>query len=248
VNYQAMTRSGTAAVVLFVAMTGCTRPLANEVGPAQMADHVLSPATQPLMINPFSNLSPLRAGTWEYKYVDDKHNDEACTFRLEPGENGIWERHAPQIKHVRFVSSDGKGGILLHKVEDQGRNAITFFEKPLVVYTPDLKPNEPLTTTTHARVTRFKTPDKDLDSGTSSMTITLDGEQRIKTPAGEFDTMRIKMEFKSMFKMAEVSSVAWVYYADGVGIVAEDYSETGRALVFPWFKSRTILLVDYPKP
>lgn len=232
-----------------VAAAGCNAPLAEDPGPTALGEHLVGPARQPAPIADGAALSPLREGTWTYRFIDAEKAGQTARLRLEKVDDpeAPWRRHAPDYQQVRHLSADGEGGLRLHVVVDIGRDAITRFEPALPVLLTDLKPNEPVTNTAQTTVTRHTNPDRQLATGESSMTLTLDGEQKVKTPAGTFDTKRIKIEYTADLSFAKVNSVTWAYYAKGIGIVAEHHDEQTVVVMFPKHRERTIVLTDYPE-
>lgn len=235
---------------LLMPLPGCSVPLAQEPGPEVMQAWAAAPATAPVALKPGADLSPLRPGTWTYKYEGNEFDGDVSTLRTEQSEEdpNVWLRHADEYKQTRYLRSDGKGGVVMSKVVDRDRNAVTIFEPAIPVLKVDMPPNTPVTYESHANVAFLSNPKMQMDSGTCRMTIEHDGDQKLTTPAGTFQVKRFKLKFETDFKFADVNSIAWIYYADNIGIIAEYYAEEGRAFVVPWSKKRTIILTDYTKP
>jgi hypothetical protein len=80
-------------------------------------------------------------------------------------------------------------------------------------------------------------------------THTYEGAYRIRTPAGEFDTILIREDFKIHIPPLEADDDRLLFFAEGVGLVAELEAIRASALfVFRLKDTGAKVLAAYPKP
>lgn len=241
------------SVVLTVGLallTACQAPKIDEPVPEVLAPYTAGPPRQPSPIASDAVLSPLEPWVWRYERVDDKHAGETLTYWIEKVEDphAPYRRHVEPTKQVRHLAASKPGWVELAGVTDYDREVVTVFEDPLPVMRNDLKPGEPKRSTSKAVVHKLGDPDSVVQRGEATMTIVHEADQKIKTPAGQFQTRRIRLTFVSDFTMASVRSVSVIYYVEGLGIVAEKSTEKGRATIFPWTKEKAFILMEKPRP
>jgi len=217
--------------------------------PEYLASHAAGPATAPTPMQPGVIYSPLREGTWTYRRVDPKQDGTTITqvlSRAEGDQRANWRRADGASGQLRHLAGQGDGNVYMLAIEDDGRGVHTIFAEPIPVMLTTMQPTVPITTTCDVKAVKASDPDKTMDTGTCTVTLTHIADQRLNLPAGTFDTKLVKLELKTSMKYVSIASESLLYYAAGVGMVAEDYVERGRAVIFPWHKQRTLVLTDYP--
>jgi hypothetical protein len=226
-----------------------TGPVGHVPTPEHLQPYALGPATAPTPMKPGAVYSPLREGTWTYQHVGTKQNGETIEQRLSraagnPQEG--WRRYDGSSNQIRHLDGEGDGNVTMLAVEDLDKNVITQFAKAIPVMLTTMRPNTPITVSCDAAAISRKNPNRTMDSGTCTVTLTHIADQRLKLPAGTFDVKLIKLELNNDMKYVDVQSVSLLYYAENIGMVAEDYIENGRAIVVPWKKQRTLVITRFP--
>ena len=219
--------------------------------PALLADYMAGPARPGVGLADDAVYSPLREGTWTYQQVDPDHagqSAEQTLSRADDDPHAPWRRADPGSNQIRHLAAGDRHAIVMWAVEDLKRGVISQFGGGIPVMLQTLEPGRPVQNTCPIKVVFRNNPEKIMQQGQCTATLTYEADQRVRVPAGEFDAKRIRLEFNSTFDFAKVSSTSIMYYADGVGLVAEDYVENGVAAIIPWSKKRTLVLTDYPHP
>ncbi len=235
-------------LILMAAAAGCSTAIDLTDTPEPIRPFAASSLDEPTALPPGVDLMPLRVGRWVYKHIG---GDDAEPFvqRIEPAGNGSapFRRHDEALGQVNHVSRDGRGRILLHAVEDHEHKVITRFARPLVVCDPSITPGQVITTDTEITIANLKTPGKVKDRGPCAMELRYVGRQRLRTPAGEFDCYILQRNYRMKISKASVSSETVIWCADGAGIQARLYKESGRALMLlSWFNRHEVVLVESP--
>jgi len=218
--------------------------------PEHLAPYAAGPATAPTPMQPGVIYSPLREGAWTYQHVDPKHKGETITqvLRRAEGDNRAnWRRADGASGQLRHLAGQGDGNVYMLAIEDDGRGVHTIFAEPVPVMLTTMQPNVPITKTCDVKAVKASEPAKTMDTGTCTVTLTHIADQRLNLPAGAFDAKLVKLELKTSMKYVSIESESLLYYAAGVGMVAEDYVENGRAVIILWHKQRTLVLTDYPR-
>lgn len=224
---------------------GCAKPLDLASTPPQLhpfAASELSAAPIPRGVD----LIALRQGERVYQRVDET-GAPPVVHAVTPSTDApprMWIEDRLNRQQRQVDTADGR--LALHTVIDDKFDAHSTFAEPLINLDPALSPGESITVATQVRVRSQADLSKEKDRGESTNTVTYDGRQRLNTPAGEFDCYRFTSEYRGKFDLASVTSRTIAWYADGVGLVAQVYSERLVMLVLPVNKRYAIVLSDYP--
>lgn len=217
--------------------------------PAHLQPYAIAPATAPTPMQPGVIYSPLREGTWTYRHVDPKqagNEIEQRLVRAEDDPDARWRRYDGSSNQMRHLDGEGDGNVVMLAVDDLNKGVLTRFHNAIPVMLTTIKPNEPITASCEVSAVSAKNPDKTIDQGTCTVTLTHIADQKLTLPAGEFDTKLVRLDLNTDMKYVDINSISLLYYAPNVGMVAEDYIEDGRAVIIPWHKERTLVIVDYP--
>jgi hypothetical protein len=99
------------------------------------------------------------------------------------------------------------------------------FDPPLIVLPAGLQSREPFVQSTTMTVHPLGQPTKVRAKGTVKQTITLEGRDRVRTPAGEFDAFKVLSSFEADLGPTAVNNRTEQWLADGAGLIAERRSE-----------------------
>lgn len=167
------------------------------------------------------------------KRVDD---DPEFPFRLHTA-NG-------RIEHIGL---DKDGSLLIGAVEDLEHDALTRYDPALPRLPADLKQDEPMRFKAKLTVLDRNDTDRERDRGSCEQAITYEADQRVITPAGRFNCLRIRTEYKAELTLATVNQNTRDWYAPRVGLVAREHEERVRAFILNMDKEWRILLREKPE-
>src|SRR5690606_40739134 len=86
-------------------------------------------------------------------------------------------------------------------------------------------------------------------SGTATRSVTYIGDQRIRTPMGEFVAKRIEVRFEADLRLATATERTILYVVPDIGIVAEHTEERVRALgLFNRSSDRQLVMSELIEP
>lgn len=113
-------------------------------------------------------------------------------------------------------------------------NAISRYDPPLTVLPARLAPGEPHEQTVMLSVHPVSDPSRTTQQGPAKQTLTLEGAERITTPAGDFDAHVVRAKLDINLPGATVNRESFSWYAPGDGLVADEFREEIRILgLFP---------------
>jgi len=129
------------------------------------------------------------------------------------------------LARVDSLIRTADGSIAMPRQTNQAENVEVIFDPPLIVLPASLKPGVPFVQSTTMTVHPIDKPTKVRAKGTVKQTITLEGRDRIRTPAGEFDAVKILSVFEADLGSTAVNNRTEQWLAEGAGLVAERRSE-----------------------
>lgn len=150
---------------------------------------------------------------------------------------------------TEFWRINDQGDIVMSAEIEYGDNAITTFDPPLVIAYAKLPAGTERSSQAKMRVVDLKNPAHQKETGTAKRTIKYVGDQRIKTPLGEFVAKRIEVHFTADLKFAHADDKTTYFVVPGKGIVAEQDINQVRILgAFGRTNRRTLLLTENKNP
>ncbi len=184
---------------------------------------------------------PLKTRTLRYRYVDAEHRDKT-TALVYLSQTGSTARRIQDGRESAGLSRSDDGRIMMTEIEKEKHDVLTVFHPPLPVLIPDAKIGKPLTFEGQAIVYKRNNLNKAWSEGPYQLTVIDEGRQTLNLPAGQFHCRRYRIVYEGEFGLATVKSQTITWYASGIGLVAEDYHESGRFLFVPWSESHTMVL------
>jgi len=150
---------------------------------------------------------------------------------------------------TEFWRMNDQGDIVMSAQIEYGDNAITTFDPPLVIAFAQLPAGTERSSQAKMRVVDLKDPSHQKEAGSATRMIKYVGDQRIKTPMGEFVAKRIEVHFTGDLKLAKADDRATLFVVPGKGIVAEQDTDQVRILgAFGRTNRRTLVLDENAKP
>ncbi len=132
----------------------------------------------------------------------------------------------------QFVSEHSPGDCTLLAAEAPSDHAVSLFETGLALTSQDLDPGETFVSSSPMRVD-WLDGRGERDGGVGERTMRIAGEERIRTPMGEFSTMRVETKFEAKLRMARATRNTTRWIARGVGPIAERWEERVTVLGLP---------------
>ena len=208
--------------------------------PKALSRFVVSDPLVPVAAILAETLQPLADSRSEFSNLGD-WSDQATTLQTMEADAGQWQRAQQEVRVERF-ERDAQGNLRLIQLEDVENNLIIRFTDPPIVFETKMRPLRAITSRSPIEVFRRSRPDRRIETGTARLTITYDADQTLETPAGRFDCHRLIVECEAEFGLGSLEVYSTMYHADGVGLVAEHYTEEGRVLIFGHEVTRTLVL------
>ncbi len=188
-----------------------------------------------------------RPATYVYRRLSEQAEQSTLQRRFDPasvdGGAEAWVQRVVGGSKIKHMRRDADGNIRLAAVEDTDRNVISRFE-PGLVTAPARFTDRQHVTESRVTVVARDDPNQVKHTGKATMRVRVTGRQRVRVPAGEFDAYRIEGLFDSNFGAARVSNQTISHRAPGVGVVLEQYTEKGVAVIVPWTERRKLMLIE----
>lgn len=158
---------------------------------------------------------------------------------LPPNERGEWVVHrvplrkgAPDVKKRSDVTLrvDAQGAVHVVQTVEAAEYVQTTFDPPMLMLPPRITPGETVTSAFHMKVHPLGKPDEVNTEGDATNTVACIGHETISTPAGTFETMKVRSVFKALMGNVEVENVTETWFAPRRGIVAETRTQRVTAM------------------
>lgn len=193
----------------------------------------------------------LGSGTWDYKIVHggkDGMKVRSEHYEKMPKKDGadIWKRTVGTefVEYVRIDSNHDFGKYL----EDDLDVGYSSRFKPGVTWLGKTKAG--VTRTIDSKIEAFKTdkPDHVSYRGNLKAKLIYVGQYEVTTPAGTWPALLMRSEFNIKIGPANVTDTAYMFFAKGVGKIAEvETTNVSAMLVYHSSTKVAKLLTKYPK-
>ena len=182
--------------------------------------------------------------------LDGKDGEKVRTEQYEkmPDKDGteVWKRSIG-TEFVEYLTVEANGDVSKHLEDDLDVGYSSRFV-PAIVWLGNAKAGA--TRTVESKVEAFKTgkPDKVSYSGKLKAHLTYVGRYEVTTPAGTWPATLVRTEFDIKVGPANVTDTSYLFFAKGVGKIAE-IEATHVAALLIYHSNTTVakLLTKYPK-
>ena len=199
-------------------------------------------------VQEYLNLGP---GTWKYKILSggkaggEVRHEQYAEMPAE-GTTKVWKRTVGEefVEYIH-IQSDHDFGKHLEDDLDVGYSSRFL---PGVVWLHKTQAGQ--TRTIESKIEAFKTgnPKKISFHGKMTSKVSYVGVYEVKTPAGTWPAILVRAEFDIHVGPAKVSDTAYMFFAKGVGKIAEiEATRVSAVLVYHSNTKVVKILTEYPK-
>lgn len=151
-------------------------------------------------------------------------------------------------QRVEFLTVADDGSITMDGLENIERDVTVKLVPAVAVLPARLEPDRPIRREVRMTVYDRQNPSRVKSSGDAVITLCYDADQTLNTPAGKFECRRIRLTWDADFGFGSTSSTTTCYYADDVGLIAENYDAHTTILLFTEERHITAVLAETPRP
>ncbi len=130
---------------------------------------------------------------------------------------------------IEFLATGPSGEFSLVAVEAPNDQATSVFDPPLAIAPVQISPDQSFDSSTLMRVD-WMDGRGERDRGVGTRTMRIVGTEQVRTPLGEFETIRLETKFDAVLRFAKANRTTTLWVAPGIGPVAEEWHE--RITVF----------------
>jgi len=194
-----------------LARCAATKPVANDNGAFFAVLSERPPQTEAQVLS--SNLEPTRATIERWGVVGEATAFEVRMSVTGNEDNERWSRSEPSATRVMGRSKAGE--VTLVEQTDSSDGSTTRFLQPLVLAPPVLRAGEECTSTSVVVTVRGDAVDN--EGGRAQRSMKLASDDRIRTPLGECNALRIDSVFtmKVPFASMRRETSTWIRPGDG---------------------------------
>ena len=191
-----------------------------------------------------------RAGDYRYRYVSgsDYGALEQTESHVPDADrpNTVWQRRVGDNLIETFVRDTSRDILIVEEADLQRGFRVEI--EPGVHVPAKIAPGDELAL--RSTVTVFELDDGEMfDKGTLESIITYEGAFRVRTPAGEFDTVLIREDFLLDVGPLSATDDRFLFFARDVGLVAEIEGVKASAMFLIRTSDKSAkVLVSYPDP
>ena len=193
----------------------------------------------------------LGSGTWEYKIVHGGKDGESVrseSYEKMPDKDGaqVWKRTIG-TEFIEYMTVESNHDFGKHLEEDLDVGYSSRF-LPGVIWLGKTKAG--VTRTIESKIEAFKPDRPDHVSYHGKLTAKLSyiGQYEVTTPAGTWPAVLARSEFDIKVGPAKVTDTAYIFFAKGVGKIAEIETTNVSALLIYHSSTKVAkLLTKYPK-
>jgi hypothetical protein len=190
-----------------------------------------------------------QAGYYKYQFVEG--SDDGDEFQLEKhvpdnkSPDTAWTRHVGDTLVESFVTSDERDVLIVEEIDH--KHGFRVVVEPGVHLPGGIEPGA--VWEVEADLSVYELEDGSLsNNGKLEALHSYEGAFRIRTPAGEFDTILIREDFLLHVGPLKVDDDRLLFFARGVGLVAEvEGIKASAILIFRMKEHSAKVLVEYPQ-
>jgi hypothetical protein len=211
-------------------------------------DFIVAKIEAPRIDNPHDWVNR-RAGEYVYRFVEgsddgaETHVEEHIPDPENPETS--WQRRIGDTLVETYTSSDERDLLIVEEVDHQHGFRVVI--EPGVHMPAGIEPGA--TWEIDADLTVYDTEDGSLsNTGELHALHSYEGAFRVRTPAGEFDTILIREDFKFHVGPLKADDDRLLFFARGIGLVAEVEGIRASAILIIRIKAHSAkVLVEYPE-
>jgi hypothetical protein len=201
-----------------------------------------------VITDPIKYYRPIH-GTWQYRITSGSKKgqlyDESLTPIPKNAQGATWKRSRPEYDDLISVTGNS---IHLSNEVDHDHGLLVQFKPRGFLLTSTLKPGESRTMKGTAHAFKLSDPTTEYKTFTMEEIYTYVGAYKVKTPAGIFDALLFRNDFKVSSGDVTVDDSRYSFFAEGVGKVAGIEQAHATVLFFFHFNEKLPkVLVDYPR-
>ncbi len=202
----------------------CAAPV-GKVETSPILFEILSTASVPFAVDASDQIAPMGANwTWQRVDANGRSTGDPVIATLAVStelHGGMWM--VPMIDGDReFLQRGNDGELLLVAVEAPNDKAISIFTPALVLAPRQMHMDEIFASSSSMRVD-WMDDGGERDRGVGERTTRIVRAERIRTPLGEFQTMRVETKFEAVLRLANAQRSTTVWIAAGIGPIAEEW-------------------------
>jgi len=189
-----------------------------------------------------ARLMPLNAGKWTYRVLAGDHKgtrQEDIIARPKHEKSGNSWRRVVGKKYIEYYRVRNGGKIEIASEVDLVEDVITRYAPIFPVLFNGMRPGDKNEVGTDIKVYDLHDPTDEKYKGRLKVTHTYVGAYEVTAPAGNYQTVLIKSSYKGKVGPASVNDVGYMFYAEGVGIVAAVERSHVSAFLFYDKKTKT---------
>ena len=189
-----------------------------------------------------AKLMPLNEGKWTYRVLAGDHKDtnqEDIIARPKHDESGKSWRRVVGKKYIDYYRVRNGGKIEMTSEVDLVEDVITTYVPQFPVIFNGMRPGAQSMVETDIKVYDLHDPTDEKYKGHLKIAYTYVGAYEVTVPAGKYQTVLIKSSYTGKVGPASVNDVGYMFYAEGVGIVAAVERSHVTAFLFYDKKTKT---------
>ena len=192
----------------------------------------------------------LGAGEWKYDIV---HGGDDAKVRVEsyeaiegPEGTTAYKRTIGKM-FAEYILVDGKGNFGKYAEDDLDVGYGTRFDPGVMVHA-GVKAGDKVTVESKLSAYKLGKPDEIKYTGKMTSNLHYVGAYEVTTPAGTWPALLVRNEFEVRIGPAKVKDVAYLFFAEGVGKVAEiETLKVSALLVYHTSTKTATILTSFPK-
>lgn len=190
---------------------------------AQLGPGVVGEALPSKPIDDASLYFPLQERAVAYQITAGKNAGTNQTLHVQKGKrpngNPAW-RFGLTPSLDGFIQQTAEGDLIMPAVSDSDEGVIVVTTPPNPFILKGMQPGETRTLSQTVAVNYLDDPTSRDYSGTLTSTYTYVGTYRLAVPAGAFDAILLRLDYKGTIGPAHTQDTAYYFFAPRVGLVA----------------------------
>jgi hypothetical protein len=209
---------------------------------ASLGEGVVGQAVPAQPISDPATLFHLQAGEWKYQITagtDEGKTQLEVLSQTPPTDRGATWKRAVGKEYIQHFKVTGNGGIFVTAEAVESHELLVHFTPDVMLFTAGMNPGESRSFESKIGVSKIQNPTSEEYKGSLKATTSYEGAYKVTTPAGTFNAVLIKTDYRIHVDLVRVKDTHYVFYADGVGKVAAIDGMQVSALLFYHTHNRT---------